>query len=506
MKNVISVVLLCASVFLMFFNSTENIKKRAIHADEAEQATTFLKLYDNGVYKYNPNGPHGPSLYYWANCAEKLTSNTPADKIEITQLRKYMLVWAVLCLMAFFVLWKDLKFATCASASAMFALTSLLQIYGSYFVQEIQFAFAVFLTCASTWAFLKNPTKKSAIVLGVCAGLAQICKETSVIAFVSVALSCGIFALCVRNYRKVFSKEIFKLALFACVGFAVVIVPFYSSFGTNWAGVADAFKSYFVHFADKSAMSEHSSSSMFYFKLLFLQKSGGVYFGELFFTLLAVLGSIIAFIKKNDAAKTVIFFEIVGLINIVILSVITYKTPWLILSPLMLLCVPAGYALSEILSLPKKWSITILILLCALYIPQFKITKNALLRFHSDPRNPFIYSHTVSDENNMLKRILECSKYSEYKSDMPIAFVGKVSPWPLPWQLRTFKNAGFWNSSPENINDFDVVICDVFSVNDVMKKLDKTKYTSDFFGLRKNTIMSVFIKKDIFEKIVNANE
>lgn len=505
MKNALSIILLCCSVFMMFFNTSQNIEKRAIHADEAEQATTFLKLYQSGEYKYNPNGPHGPSLYYWANCAEKLTSNTPANKIEIKQLRKHMLVWAVLGLLAFFVLCSDLKFSTCACASAMFAPTTLLQIYGSYFVQEIQFAFAVFLTCASAWMFLKNPTTKKAIVLGACAAMAQICKETSVLAFASIGLTCLLFVAFNRDYRKLFSKEIFKWAILALMSFAIVIVPFYSSFGDNWIGVVDAFKSYFVHFADKSAMNEHSSSAMFYFKLLFAQKSGGVYFGEMFFTLLATIGSIVAFIKSDKQAKAVIFFEVVALINIVILSAITYKTPWLILSPLMLLCVPAGYALSEIFTLQKKWSFLIFAVLCGLYIPQFKMTKNAVVRFHSDPRNPFIYSHTVSDENNMYNRILESAKYSEYKNDMPIAFVGKVSPWPLPWQLRTFQNAGFWNSTPDNINDFEVVICDVFSANEVMKKLDKSKYASDFFGLRKNTIMSVFIKKEIFEKIVNAN-
>ena len=56
----------------------------------------------------------------------------------------------------------------------------------------------------------------------------------------------------------------------------------------------------------------------------------------------------------------------------------------------------------------------------------------------------------------------------------------------------------------------DIIILVVFLIYGimgyfVMKKLDKSKYASDFFGLRKNTIMSVFIKKEIFEKIVNAN-
>ena len=126
-----------------------------------------------------------------------------------------------------------------------------------------------------------------------------------------------------------------------------------------------------------------------------------------------------------------------------------------------------------------------------------------MVRFNSDPRNPFIFSHTVSDENNLLNRILECAKYSEYGSDIPVAFVGKVSPWPLPWQLRRFPNAGYWNSAPENLRQFEVVMADVFTVRDVAQNLGKG-YVSDLFGLRKNTIITLFIKREIFERIVDG--
>ena len=82
---------------------------------------------------------------------------------------------------------------------------------------------------------------------------------------------------------------------------------------------------------------------------------------------------------------------------------------------------------------------------------------------------------------------------------MPVAFVGKVSPWPLPWQLRNMQNVGFWQEVPKNINQFDVVIADAFLAKKIDSKIDKSNYTSDFFGIRKNTILTVYIKT-IFSK------
>ena len=79
--------------------------------------------------------------------------------------------------------------------------------------------------------------------------------------------------------------------------------------------------------------------------------------------------------------------------------------------------------------------------------------------------------------------------------------MGSVSPWPLPWQLRNLPNAGFWTTPPDNLDRFDVIITDAFRLKQTLEKFDASKYAPDIFGIRKNTLLHVFIRREIFEKI-----
>ncbi len=521
MKYAFSIVVFALALTYGICGSLFNIENRAIHADESEQASTFLKLYRDGEYRYNPNGPHGPTLYYWANTVEKLTNCTAPETLQIERLRKIMLVMSVIAVVSFLMILPDMSLCACLLSSAVFVCTSLAQIYGAYFVQEIIFAEGVFLSTLWTFKFLNRQNIINAVMFGLSAAIAQASKETSVIAFASIFIALAFLAIIDKTSRaqlRNLTKSLKKCVL-ALAAFCAVVTLAYSSFGENPKGIIDVFRSYYTHFFDKAGMQEHSADALFYIKLLFIQKSAGAYFGEILITLLAVVGSATAFSSYLNRTKTssiwadksnedknsliVIFFVVCAVANIFILSLIKYKTPWLILSPMMLLCVPAGFALSKVVEMRPIKAIPLLLLMSVAFFYQKKLTDNAVVRFNSDPRNPFIYSHTVSDEKNLFERLKQCIEFSKYKNDIPIAFVGKVSPWPLPWQLRNQNNVGYWTNTPENINDFDVVITDAFSLADVLKKLDTKQYSSDLFGLRKNTILTVFIKKDIFEKITS---
>ncbi len=88
----IAMVLCC--LFAGFSARSANILVRATHADESEQATTAMHLRDTGEYKYNPNGPHGPTLYYWADALAMPDS----AKLSIADFRRAMTPIAVLVL------------------------------------------------------------------------------------------------------------------------------------------------------------------------------------------------------------------------------------------------------------------------------------------------------------------------------------------------------------------------------------------------------------------------
>ena len=502
-------------------------KNRAVHADEAEQAHTFLKLYNTGSYAYNPNGPHGPSLYYYSLAAEKLLDATGVMRPQacniadgkslaeetpnIASLRFGLFGIFAATLALVFLAAKFISAGTAACAVGVLCFSVLSAVYSGYYVHESIFAFAALGLFICAWGLLKKPSVAWAAGLGLFAGLAQSTKETAPILFASAALAIvpEIFLSLKENRNSQTSagaQKYIKLLCVAVLCAAGVMAVLYTSFGSNPRGLCDAFLSY-AHFAGKSCAPEHTKELLYYFKLLFAQKSGGIWFGECAITLLGIAGAAIAYFKrKDDDAKFILAAFVYFALNVIILTLIPYKMPWLLLSAATVLCIPAGYAVCT--AFRTKNFLLKLALMAALALALFAQTKQLRLiaqRFHSDPRNPFVSVHTVSDFNRLQKRVADCAKISEYGADMPVCVYMSQSPWPMPWAFRNLKNAGFWTGDmpiPENLGIFEIVITDSAHQEEILKRLDSKKYKTSVYGLRENLLLYVFIKENLFSKLL----
>lgn len=511
MRYILGIALILACLFSGFSLRETNIANRAIHADESEQATTAMQLYDSGEYKYNPNGPHGPTLYYWANATQKKAS----AEIKIQDYRNALTPVAVFALAWLILSGRYIGRGASWGACACFAMSAIAQIYSGYFVHEIIFATLIYALAICVWQFACSPNIWLALATGTLLGLAQSTKETAIISYASMFLSFGVCAMLESRLREnikwiLWSKATPKLAFAFILGAICTMVALYSSFGSNWGGVADAIKSY-SHFFEKAESQAHASGFFYYFKLLFWQKCEGAKFGELPIVLLSIFGFALAIIyRKKSAWKCTftIFAFLNALFAVLILSMITYKTPWLLLSPMMFICAVAGFGSAMLMS-SKKIILQIVgfVVLAALAFWQYKLSSNASLRYHSDPRNPYIYTHTVRDFDNLIKRVHSASKYSQYETDIPVAFVAKESMWPAPFLLRKYRNVGFWSNDniPQNLEIFDIIVCDYSTEKAIRKIIDKSKYDEEMYGIRKNLLLSVFIKKDILNKIISEN-
>jgi len=497
------------------------LELRSVHADEAEQAATFMKLYEGGEYSYNPQGPHGPALYYWSLLSEKLlraaglnpncdeTLNGDA-KPDIHSLRTGLaLVFVLICaaLASFYRLYGA---GTTLGAAFCFGASSLSIIYSGYYVHEIIFALWVFLLLNAVWLFINAPSARRALFAGVCAGMCQITKETSVLAFAALFLAAAPFAgFTSKNAAERFKELCGKRGNYLLAGaaaFALIFIIFYSSAGTHFKGVTDAFASY-GHFFEKSAEAAHAKEFSYYFKLLFFEKSGGVIFGEGLITILAAIGLIFAFRSADERARYFKFAALFAAANLLILSIIPYKMPWLLLSPMLVICVLAGGGAAALLSVKKFWLRGIFAAaLAGAALAQISLARKSAQVYHSDPRNPFISVHTVPDFKNLIERIQKCAQVSEYKKDIPVCFYGGHSPWPLPWFLRDYPNAGFWTpqNPPQSLDVFEIIICDPASAPALENILGakRTAWHISTYGLRPNLILTVYIKKELFEKSI----
>ncbi len=488
-----SVAAILVFVLLAVFGTTLRVQSASVrmpHADEAEQAYTFYKLYNTNEYKYNPNGPHGPVLYYWAYACQKahdFLGLKKVSKVEIKNLRLYLLPVFLALLCAFYCMRKKFGAVCVFTAAAFWCFSSLATIYSVYFVQEGFFSLFVFLGVLFAYKFAEKPEAKNAVLLGVFCGLSQCCKET----FAIVVLAGIIPFLCVAYKNKIlFTRAFFQNAIYAALSASAVYVVFYSSFFTNFSGVVDGVLSY-MHFANKSESAKHSKEFLYYAKILFGNPQNRIFMGETAITILALFGAMAAFAKKDNLAKYLAEFSV---LYFVLLSLIAYKTPWLLMSLMVFLCALAGYFVAALFNAKNKFvkALALLIFLAAICF-QYRQACFSAIRFANDPRNAFTYVHTLSDYKNfesLAKKILATNPEASFE------FFAQNSLWPIPYLL--LENNAQFKSAPQK-TDADVVVCDSGKLDAF---IDKNAYQFDLFGLRENLILRVYTKKDLYEKAV----
>jgi len=486
LKFLFALTILATAFFYMFIPRNALIEKRLAHADESEQASTYLKLKLENEYNYNPHGPHGPILYYYTN----LFSDIFDIEDTIENLRKALFPILIFSCLALLLISIKSSFLTGSLAVLFYGLSVISIIYTSYFVHESFFALFTFLFLHTLYFCVQKPSWKNFVLLGFFIGLMQSTKETSVIVFCATLFPFVLLEVKSKFSVSKNSKYIFATAISALL----VYVAFYSSFGKNWNGVIDGFLSY-THFAEKSSSVAHTKEFFYYFKLFLPFKHGGIYFGEFALFIATIIGIAFSFINKNSYFR---FLSIFCMFYITLLSLIDYKTPWLLLSLVLPMCAVSGYGLASLFEKKNFWSKILFFVL--LFGTIYWQSKQIFLikRYANDPRNPYIYVHTVGDYKNFLLRM---EKAHQIKGDdLKTSFYMRHSPWPSPWYLRQIKGTTYHNRPNKKIKDSHIIITDNTMQDNL--NFDKSLYQEEFYGLRENLILTVYIKKNLFEEII----
>ena len=158
-----------------------------MHHDEANQAVKFGALLEKGEYRYDRADHHGPSLYYLSLPFARVLG---ADRLAELNERTIRLVpaffglGAVILLLLFVpligkerVLWSALGLA----------LSPVLVYFSRFYIQETLLLFFLAGFVAAVWRYERKPSWTWAVTAGFFAGMMYATKETSVIAFGSIA-------------------------------------------------------------------------------------------------------------------------------------------------------------------------------------------------------------------------------------------------------------------------------------------------------------------------------
>jgi predicted membrane-bound mannosyltransferase len=244
--------------------------------------------------------------------------------------------------------------------------------------------------------------------------------------------------------------------------------------GQNWSALADLLHAV-PNFTARAAGQGHEKPFWYYARLLASGWSGAA------ILVLAALGIVRALRSSRH-----IFLAAYALLVFVIYSAIPYKTPWLALNFWLPITILTGIAGEWLWLARPKFSARALILvfIAAMGFLIAHDTRERVFQNPADESNPYAYAHTGEDLLRLAPRLVELARQDNL-SDPRIAVVA-ADAWPLPWYLRKFSQAGFWQPGTETgPADFFITTTDVPS-----RLAEQLKdFRPEFFGVRPNVLL-----------------
>jgi uncharacterized protein (TIGR03663 family) len=454
-----AIFILLAGVALALWSP--DLSQRPVHNDEAVNGIKFGRLWEHGGYKYDPNEHHGPSLYYATLAVSRLTG-APQDFDQFTESRlRFTTVLFGIGLILLLPLVADGLGRQAALWAGLFtAVSPAVGFYSRYYIHEVLLVFFTFVALAAGWRYWCSRKIGWALLAGAGMGLMHATKETFVITLVAAALALGLNQLwnrwldaAVPPSRSPRLKLTHLTAAF--VVWIIVALILFSSFFTNAAGPLDSVRTYLPWLNRAGGDSAHNHPWHFYLhRLLFFHVANGPVWSEALILVLAVLGAWAAFARKALSDASASFIRFLALYTFALTaaySLISYKTPWCLLSFWHGMILLAGVGAATLLRGVKprflRLALGLLLLAGAGHLAwQARLTKEL---YAADPRNPFVYAQTSPDLLNLVRRVEALAAVHPQGSQMLVKVMAPDSDyWPLPWYLRNLKQVGWWDQVP----------------------------------------------------------
>lgn len=453
-------------VGLRFFDLSE----APLHADEAVGAKITAERLEGRGYFFDPSHFHGPALSWLASGSARLAREKSFEDLDILTLRGVAALCGSLIILLPLLLRRWMGEMGALVGGLLLATSPLLCFYSRVFIHEPLLAFfaAAALACLAWW--MTSPSRLAAVCGGLTLGLMAATKETFAIAACS-----WLIGLLVSGTQKS-QRQLGTAAAFSVVAFLAVLLAAY--------GNPLSFFSTYVGYATDPG---HAKPLLYYWDLLIAPKHRPPqWWSEAGVAVLALAGTWAAWRGANPFLR---LLAVSAGVQFVVYSAISYKTPWLMVIPWMQVCLLAGVGVATM----KNWRGLVLAGVVVFF--QLQQTYAALFRFPNDSRNPLVYSPTSTDIERLRDRLHALKKISPTFQEGRMAVLGN-GYWPLPWYLRGTILTGYFESMPEELETYAVVIAMPEMAEESGQRLAAT-HDAFFQGLRHEVPVTVFVRRDI---------
>ena len=485
------------------------LEARPMHNDEAVNAIKFGQLWDQGIYKYDPNEHHGPTLLYATLALGRLTGAPDFVHFSECRLRAVTVLFGFCLLLLLPLLMDGLGRGGVAWAALLTAVSPAFAFYSRYYIHEILLVFFTLLALGAGWRYWRSRGLGWALLAGCALGLMDATKETFVFTLAAAVLAMALNYLWHRHLDASAAPQKRPPVRWAHLGGALgvwLVVAFilFSSFFTNAGGPMDSIWTYLPWLQRAGGASPHIHPWYFYLRrLLFFHLYDGPIWSEAFILLLAVIGAAAGFRRRRLAganADLVRFLAFYTVLLTAIYSALAYKTPWCLLSFWHGMILLAGVGAAVVVRTMRRqvWRLgcTLVILAGAAHLGWQ--ARQADTTYAADPRNPYVYSQTTPD---ILKLVAKVNALASVLPNPDQLLIKVMSPeddyWPLPWYLRRFKQVGWWDRIPAD--PYASVMLVATRINARLdEKEEKTHIMNGVYHLRPQVDFELYIDLNLW--------
>jgi len=485
------------------------LDQRPMHNDEAVNGIKFGQLWNHGGYKYDPNEHHGPSLPYATLALSHLTgAPQDLDQFNESRLRFTTVLFGIGLILLLPLVADGLGRKATLWAALFTAVSPAVVFYSRYYIHEILLVFFTFLALAAGWRCWRSRKIGWAVLAGVGVGLMHATKETFLITLVAAALALALNQLWNRwldatastSKPRRLKRTHLVAALAVWLGVALLL---FSSFFTNGAGPLDSVRTYLPWLHRAEGASPHIHPWYFYLhRLLFFHVAKGPVWSEALILVLAVVGAWVAFARKGLADASASFVRFLALYTFALTaaySLISYKTPWCLLSfwhgMILLAGVGAAALVRSLKQRCLRLALGLLLLAGAGHLAWQ--ARMANVEYAADPRNPYVYAQTSPDLLKLVRQVEALAQVHPQGRQMLVKVMAPDSDyWPLPWYLRNLKQIGWWDQMPSDPFAPVMIVSAKFHAGLDEKK---THVMVGYFQLRPQAFLELYVDVKLWQ-------
>jgi len=510
---------------------------RPMHHDEANQAVRFGLLLETGEYRYDPNDHHGPSIYYLTLPSAWIRGQKTLASLDERTLRIVPAIFGAGLILALSLLAGGLGRTAAATSALLAAISPALTYYSRFYIQESLLAFFALGFLVALGRYALNPRIGSAVWAGAFAGLACSTKETWVIVLVAASAACVLarvwagrgksaecnvqsaecaapadplphVAPCTLHFAPSPAVRAVHVIAGLLAALSIALI-FYSSFLKNPSGLLESIRAFRIYAGRGMDAGSHVEAWDYYLRILSWSSSGGLVWTEALVLVLAAVGMVQAF-RTRTRRFWPLYVCVYGLVTACIFSAVRYKTPWNLLPFYIGFVLLAGYGAAALVDLVRPRAARGLLVLallaaaCHLGIENWR----ANFRYPADPRNPYVYAQTTPDFLRLVRRVTDLAALHPDRANMLVKVIaGPYEQWPLPWYLRRMTRVGYWIRAGDAgaLEGVPVVVASQENAGAVDGAVGE-RYISEFYGLRPEVILSVYIERGLWERFLKSRQ